>query len=136
MSKFFFTESPAVADPVHPVIPIGPIQFGISCQPGALEGEVVLGFSTTIASPISWTTVATVSGTGEVTTSSVYDASTAVPVAPQTSLKFVKAKGRRDQTATFIIDASGFITWLQVSLGAVGGENSAPSHCYMSGIEI
>jgi hypothetical protein len=91
-SKFFFSESPAVADPIHPVIPIGPIQFGVSCQPGASEGEVVLGFSTTIPSPISWTTVTTVSGTGEATTSSVYDASTAVPVPPQTSLKFVKAK--------------------------------------------
>jgi hypothetical protein len=134
-SKYSFSEAPSVGDPNHPVIPVGPFQLGIACQPGKEPGDVKLILTAVFPAPINATLSATAFD-GTKTSSRVQDLS--VPATGPTSAELVaKSESSRAESVSYLLNAGGSLTWLQVWVGAVGGNNvEVAPHCYLSAIEI
>lgn len=134
-SKYYFSEGPSAGDPNHPVIPVGPLQLGIACQPGGKSGDVKLILTAVIPAALTATLSATAFD-GNLTSSRVEDLS--VPAAGPTSGEVVaENKSARAESVAYVLNAGGTLTWLEVWVGAVGGNNiEVAPHCYLSAIEV
>ncbi len=134
-SKFSFSEAPSAGDPNHPVIPVGPFQLGIACQPGKEPGDVKLLLTAVFPAALTATLSAT-AWDGKAISSRVQDLS--VPATgPVTAELIAENKSARAESVTYMLNAGGSLTSLVVWVGVVGGSNSevAP-HCYLSAIEL
>jgi hypothetical protein len=134
-AKFYFTENAAAADPNHPVVTVGPVLFGAACQPGGKEpGDVKLILTSTVPAAVS-TTAFGIKLEAEKTTPVLLEAT--LPARGPTSIELpAGAKGSNAESATFMFDAGGSLSWLELWAGAVGATNEAPAHCYLTGIEL
>ncbi|MCW3069179.1 MAG: hypothetical protein JWL67_1804 [Solirubrobacterales bacterium] len=133
-SKYFFSEAPSAGDPNHPVIPVGPFQLGLACQPGEKNGDVKLILTGTFPAPLT----ATLFGTafdGTKASPSVQELS--VPATTSVAEVSVPSGSSRAETDTYVLNAGGSLTWLELWVGAVGGNKvEVAPHCYLSAIEI
>jgi hypothetical protein len=134
-SKYFFSEAPSPGDPNHPVIPVGPFQLGIACQPGEKSGDVKLILTAAIPAPLTATLVGTAYN-GKLITSRVQDLS--APATGPTSAELpAESKSMTAESVTYLLNVGGTLTWLELWVGAVGGNNiEVAPHCYLSAIEI
>jgi hypothetical protein len=124
-----------VGDPNHPVIPVGPFQLGIACQPGKEPGDVKLILTATIPAALTLTLSAT-AWDGKVIVSRVQDLS-APAIGPTTASLVAKNESSAAESVTYLLNAGGSLTWLQVWVGAVGGNNiEVAPHCYLSAMEV
>jgi hypothetical protein len=117
------------------VVPVGPFQLGIACQPGEKSGDVKLILTAVIPAPLT----ATLFGTAfkeKLTSSRIQDLS--VPAAGPTSAEVLaESKSTVGESVTYLLNVGGSITWLELWLGAVAGNNvEVAPHCYLSAIEI
>jgi hypothetical protein len=117
------------------VVPAGPFQLGIACQPGKVSGEVKLVLTAAIPAALTATLFATAFD-GKTTSSRIQDLS--VPAMGSTSAELVaESKSMKAESVTYLLNAGGSVTWLELWVGAVGGENvEVPPHCYLSAIEM
>ncbi|HSZ70541.1 MAG TPA: hypothetical protein VK756_09275 [Solirubrobacteraceae bacterium] len=134
-AKFYFTENATAADPNHSVVTVGPVLFGAACQPGGKEpGDVKLILTSTVPATVSTTAVG-IKLEAEKTTPVILEAT--LPARGPTAIELVAgAKGSEAESATFMFDAGGSLSWLELWAGAVGATNEAPAHCYVTGIEL
>jgi hypothetical protein len=116
------------------VVPVGPFQLGIACQPGEKSGDVKLILTAVIPAPLTATLFAT--AFKETTSSRVQELS--VPAAGPTSAEVLaESKHTVAESVTYLLNVGGSITWLELWLGAVGGNNvEVAPHCYLSAIEV
>jgi hypothetical protein len=47
-TKFFYDAQPTTEDPEHPVLTVGPLQLGTSCQPGAKPEDINFTYYLTV----------------------------------------------------------------------------------------
>jgi hypothetical protein len=134
-AKFYFTENATAADPNHPVVTVGPVLFGAACQPGGKEpGDVKLILTNTVPATVSTTAFGT-KLEAEKTTPILLEATLPAREPMYVELP-ANAKGINAESATFMFDAGGSLSWLELWAGAVGATNEAPAHCYLTGIEL
>jgi hypothetical protein len=137
-TKFYFSEAPSIGDPIHPVLTVGPIQYGLSCQPGKVVGDVKFTLWVTVPDPLAVSVfAAVVQGKPETTTFTVLDAMLpAKSLTPTETL--VPSNSRKSETGNFTVNVGGALTWIWISAGAVGAtaESEVPPHCYTSGMEL
>jgi hypothetical protein len=117
------------------VINVGPVQFGAACQPGGKEpGDVKLILTSTVPATVSTTAVGVKLEAGK-TTTVLLEAT--LPARGATSIELPAApEGSDVESATFMFDAGGSLTWLELWAGASGATNESPAHCYLTGIEL
>jgi hypothetical protein len=134
-TKYFFSEAPSVGDPNHPVIPVGPFQLGVACQPGEKSGDVKLILTGTFPAALTATLFGTAFN-GKAFSSHVQELS--VPATGPTSGEVVaESKNSQAESVTYLLNVGGSLTWLELWVGAVGGNNiEVPPHCYLSAIEM
>jgi len=134
--KFYLSEGPSSNDPIHPLLTVGPIQFGMSCEPGKGAGDVKFSVSESLPSAV------TVAEFGFDTTNgkaAPYDFDASAPAEPPTTTSSnVLTNERSDTAGVLLISAGGTTTALQMAYGAVGSTYSVgtPAHCYIAGIEL
>jgi hypothetical protein len=137
-TKFYFSEAPTPGDPIHPVLTVGPIQYGLSCQPGKVAGDVKFTLWVTVPNQLAVSVfAAVVESNPEKTTFSVLDAALpAKPITPTETL--VPSNSRKGETGNFTVNVGGALTWIWISAGAVGAtaQSEVPPHCYTSGMEL
>jgi hypothetical protein len=134
--KFFLSEAPIANDELHPLLAVGPLQFGMSCQPGTAAGDVKFTLSESVPNPLA------VSEFGFNTTNGKpapfdFDG-TGLATAPVVDSENYASNARFDTAGDIMISANGTTTWLEIMYGVVGAtyEAGTPAHCYMSGIEL
>jgi hypothetical protein len=73
---------------------------------------------------------------GKTTASTIQELS--VPATGPTSGQLLaESKNSKAESVTYLLNVAGSVTWLEVWLGAVGGNNiEVPPHCYLSAIEM
>jgi hypothetical protein len=134
-SKYYFSEAPSAGDPNHPVIPVGPFQLGLACQPGGKSGDVKLILTAVIPAPLTVTLSATAFD-GKVISSRVQDLS-APATGPTSAELLAESKSARAESIAYLLNSGGALTWLEVWVGAVGGNNvEVAPHCYLSAVEV
>jgi hypothetical protein len=120
------------------VLTVGPIQYGLSCQPGKAAGDVKFTLWVTVPNPLAVSVfAAVVEGNPEKTTFTVVDATLlAKPTTPTETL--VASNARKSETGNFTVNVGGALTWIWISAGAVGAtaQSEVPPHCYASGMEL
>jgi hypothetical protein len=136
-TKFFLSEAPTANDEIHPLLAVGPLQFGMSCQPGTAAGDVKFTISESIPNLL------TLSEFGFNTTNGNsapfdFDGTTAATTAPVTNSENYASNARFDTAGDIMISANGTTTWLEIMYGVVGAtyEAGTPAHCYMNGVEL
>jgi hypothetical protein len=107
----------------------------VACQPVEKTGDVKLILTAAIPAPLT----ATLFGTafdGKTTSSRIQELS--VPATGPTSAELLaESKNSKAESVTYLLNVAGSVTWLEVWLGAVGGNNiEVPPHCYLSAIEM
>ena len=134
-TKFYFSENASAGDSNHPVVTVGPVLFGAACQPKGNEvGDVKLILTSTVPATVSTTAFGT-KLEADVTSSTVLEAT--LPARGPTSIELpAGAKGSVAESATFMFNAGGSLSWLELWAGATGATNEAPAHCYLTGIEL
>jgi hypothetical protein len=134
--KFFLSEAPTSNDAVHPLLTVGPLQLGMSCQPGTAAGDVNFTASESIPHPLMVTEFGFNTENG---TAKAFDFDIETPMTPPTtSSSNVESKNRTDSAGDLVISSNGVTTWLELFYGAVGAtyQSGIPAHCYMSGVEL
>jgi hypothetical protein len=134
-NKFYFSEASSSEDPNHPVLTSGPLQFGLACQPGGKAvGDVKGMLTSTILSAVSVTASGTKLESG--TTTPVLLDATLPARGPAPVELYAPANGATAEFATFMVNAGGSLTWLEIWTGADGATAGTPAHCYLSGMEL
>lgn len=134
--KFFLSEAPTSNDAIHPLLTVGPIQLGMSCQPGTAAGDVSFTASESIPNPLMVTEFGFNTENG---TAKAFDFDIETPMTPPTiSSSNIESKDRSDSAGDLVISSNGVTTWLELFYGVVGAtyQSGTPAHCYMSGVEL
>jgi Collagen triple helix repeat (20 copies) len=134
--KFNFVGLPTLSDRDHEVLPVGPFQLGVGCQPGTKVGDVGLKIWVTIPAALEYTqTLESLSETPPQPAPSVSEGNE--PARPLTEVLTNIENGKTAAIwATLMLTnpATGTSTWLDLWYGATA-TGSSP-HCFMTGIEI
>lgn len=134
--KFFLSEAPTSNDAIHPLLTVGPLQLGMSCQPGVAPGDVNFTASESIPNPLMVTEFGFDTENG---TANPFDFDIETPMTPpKTSSSNIESKDRSDTAGDLVISSNGVTTWLEIFYGVVGAtyQSGTPAHCYMSGVEL
>jgi hypothetical protein len=135
-TKFFLSEAPTSNDAIHPLLTVGPLQLGISCQPGTGAGDVKFSISESVPNALTEAEFGfnTTNGTAK-----AFDFDGSTPMTPPTTgSSNILTNERMDNAGDVLLSVNGTTTWLELDYGAVGATyaGGTPAHCYMSGIEI
>lgn len=130
-TRFYYDAKPAAGDPEHPVLTVGPLLLGASCQPGEKPGDVNFTYYLTIpAEPLN--DISTNFGeTGtSVSTTTIHETATNVPVPDN-----VPAAGPASTSSGELMleGPTGGPAYLLITYGA---ETTPTAHCFMAGYEL
>ena len=132
VAKFFYYASPSLGDPEHTVLTVGPLQLGVSCQPGTAPGDIDFTYYVTIpAAPLNVVTTTFDEGGSSVSTQTIPTTVTNAPISTN-----VPAAGPvyTSSGELMLQGPTGGPAYLRVVYGA--DPTAAVPHCFMTGYEL